>query len=132
MYDELYREFYNSTTGCIYERHGCIIEKDDIVVDIGANIGMFSNVAFERGASKIYSFEPTDVGYTCLLHNKPKNCETFKMAISDRVGLVKITSPRELDPIGASICTDYGKDGVFNYVYSTTVDNLFEMDFSKK
>lgn len=126
MYDELYRSFEDSSTGCIYERHGCIVEKDDIVVDIGANIGMFSNVAFERGASKIFAFEPTDTAYICLLQNKPKNCETFKMAISDRLDLVKISSPRELDPIGASICTDYNNSKVFNHVYSTTLDYLFE------
>jgi FkbM family methyltransferase len=125
MYDELYREYSNGSNGCSYERYGCIIEQGDIVVDIGANIGMFTNVAFEKGASKIFAFEPTDVAYTCLLENKPRNCESFKMAISDKEGFAEIISPRISDPIGASIYGQKDENTVSNFTYITTIDSLF-------
>lgn len=126
MYNELYREYEYNSTGCSYERQGCLLKDGDIVVDVGANVGIFSNVAYERGASKIFSFEPTDIAYACLLQNKPKNCETFKMAISDTEGLFEITSPRAMDPMGASLYKEKDSTTVSNFVYSTTIDRLFE------
>lgn len=132
MYNEMYREFEYNTTGCCYERFGCILEKDDIVVDVGANIGMFSNLAFERGASKIFSFEPTDVAYTCLLRNKPSNCETFKMAISDKESLFDIILPSPMDPMGAGIYKTTNENSTSNKVLSTTIDKLFEFGLFEK
>lgn len=126
MYNEMYREYEYNSTGCSYERGGCLIERGDIVVDIGANIGMFSNLAYERGATQIFAFEPTDLAYTCLLQNKPSNCETFKMAISDKEKLFEIISPREMDPMGAGIYKKKEESSISNYVYSTTIDRLFE------
>lgn len=125
MYAELYNEFNYNETGCSYERYGCMLEKGDIVLDAGANIGMFSNLAYERGASKIFSFEPTSVAYHCLEHNKPDNCHTFKMALSDKMGLVEIKSPRLFDPMGAGIYKDSEQFPVSEYVCSTTIDALF-------
>ena len=37
---------------------GVAVEKDDIVVDIGANTGAFIMLALERGAKKVYACEP--------------------------------------------------------------------------
>lgn len=132
MYNEMYREFNYNDTGCCYERFGCILEKGDIVVDVGANIGMFSNLAFERGASKIFAFEPTDVAYTCLLHNKPKNCETFKLAVSDKESVFNIVYPSLMDPMGAGIYKDKKEDSISDVVMSTSIDRLFEFGLFEK
>lgn len=125
MYSEIYNEYSYNDNGCSYERYGCIIESGDIVVDIGANIGMFSNRAYERGAKEIFSFEPSDVAYRCLLHNKPQSCHTFKMALSDRDGIFTLRSPRVFDPMGAGIYKSAETFPITEYVYATTLDKLF-------
>lgn len=45
------------------------IEHNDVVVDIGANIGFFSLYAASMGASKIYSVEPVPQTFKYLKHN---------------------------------------------------------------
>lgn len=49
------------------------IEQGSIVVDIGANVGMFSLYAAEKGASKIYAIECNDGNYKLLEKNIKKN-----------------------------------------------------------
>ena len=43
-YDFIYNEIYNwefSQTGCIYEMFDCLIKPNDVVVDLGSNVGFF-------------------------------------------------------------------------------------------
>ena len=42
-----------------YDHKKCKIESGDVVVDIGANLGLFSYWGILNGASYVYSFEPT-------------------------------------------------------------------------
>jgi len=69
---------------CIYQRNMCFIKKGDIVLDLGANIGIFSRFASDVGASKIYSFEPIIDNFELLMLNRPDNCEPHRIAISNR------------------------------------------------
>jgi len=50
-----------------------VIEKGSIVIDIGANIGMFSLFAAYMGAEKIFAFEPNKAAYEYLLQNVREN-----------------------------------------------------------
>lgn len=50
----LYEIFFEK----LYDHEHCKIEVGDVVVDIGANIGLFSYYSILGGASKVYSFEP--------------------------------------------------------------------------
>lgn len=88
-YSYLYYEnmdcYNEGAIGNDYEREGCIIEEGDVVVDIGANIGMFVARASLKKAKHIYAFEPYGPTFTCLMLNKPKECHAFNLAISDRV-----------------------------------------------
>lgn len=129
MYNELHFMNDTYTNGCVYERYGCKIEKGDVVVDIGANIGGFSNVAFEKGASKIFSFEPSDLSFTCLLRNKPINCEVFKMAVSDKVEFGYISSPTKNDTMSASLVKNGAESNVCPII---TIDYLFENNILNK
>ena len=43
-----------------YNQFGVKIEEGDIVLDCGANVGIFTDYALELGASKIYSYECDD------------------------------------------------------------------------
>jgi FkbM family methyltransferase len=129
MFNELHFTYDQYTNGCIYERYGCKIEKNDVVVDIGANIGGFANVAFEKGASKVYCFEPSDLSFNCLIRNKPKNCEVFKMAVSDHIGFDVIFSPTKNDTMSATLLS-IGSES--NICPTITIDNLFENNVFKK
>jgi len=45
------------------------IEKNDIVIDVGANIGIFSIFAALSGAKKVYAFEPSKESFDVLCEN---------------------------------------------------------------
>lgn len=123
MFNELHFTFDNFTQGCNYERYGSKIEKGDTVVDIGANVGMFANIAYHKGAKEIFCFEPTDTAFECLVRNKPLNAHLFKSAVGNYDGLTTIALPSTDDTMGASI---YKKDGIVNYAPIVTLDTLFK------
>jgi FkbM family methyltransferase len=69
------------------------IQPDDVVVDLGGNIGAFTTYALSKGASKVYTVEPFPM-YVNFLH---KNLEPFSdkveiipMAISDSNGKTEL------------------------------------------
>ena len=79
-YDEIYIKN-------LYERGDCKINFGDIVVDIGANIGVFTRNAYEKGAKEIYSFEPSkEIFHVLNKNNTFKNIHKFNMAVSDTNG----------------------------------------------
>jgi|694.fasta_scaffold20099_21 FkbM family methyltransferase len=76
--------------GSDYERFGCAIEEGDVVVDIGANIGMFSRRALEGGASRVIAFEPMTDTFSCLLDNSFPQIECHKLAISSKISKLEM------------------------------------------
>lgn len=68
----------------------------NVIIDIGANLGMFSLYAYDK-ASKIYAIEPSVMNFNHLKKNKEDNnlskLEVFNYAIggSNRKGLLKNT-----------------------------------------
>ena len=123
MFNELHFSDDEYTKGCNYERFECKIEKGDVIVDVGANIGMFANVAYHKGAEQIFCFEPSDIAFSCLDRNKPFKTKTFKMAISNYNGMTKISLPSQDDTMGASVNSN---SEFTNYVPVATIDSLFE------
>ena len=85
IYFDMWKNKKVLSNGCIYQRFGCVVEQGDIVLDVGANIGMFANRALYDGASKIICFEPLSVAYKCLIENTYKeNCELYRIGVSDK------------------------------------------------
>lgn len=60
------------------------IARADILIDIGANIGVFSLYAAQSGVERIYAYEPNRSAYNVLLRNISVN------------GLEKTISPKRL------------------------------------
>jgi hypothetical protein len=68
---EVLRAFYDEILyDNEYARFGVEVEPGDVVIDCGANIGIFSRYARDiKGASKVYSFEGQEFWYNSLVEN---------------------------------------------------------------
>lgn len=84
IWHEMFDNHIYDDNGCDYERYGCYIKNDDVVLDIGGNIGVFAHRAELRGASKVISFEPLTPTFNCLLKNAGKKTSVYKMAVGDK------------------------------------------------
>lgn len=71
--------------------------KNDIVVDLGGNYGMFTLYALHKGAGKVYTFEPFEeyVGYIRENTKNFSNVEIMPFAMSNRDGSAKININHE-------------------------------------
>ena len=108
--DYLYQEIFRDEC---YLRHGIRIQDGDTVVDIGANIGLFSLFVLNRfPRARIYAFEPSPIVHELL----KTNCEAygrevhvFQCGISDRSKIARFTF--------------YDKSSVFSGFYSNAVED---------
>jgi len=67
-----------------YEHDNIKVKKDDVVVDLGANIGLFSLYSIMNGASKVYSVEASNNTFKSLYENvKNFNIKPLNAAISE-------------------------------------------------
>lgn len=90
----IYHEIYNLKD---YHRVGEVeINQGDVVVDLGGNIGVFTRYAYQRGASKIVTFEPDRRYFEILKKNSPKNAILFNGAIGDSLGKMTLTESPHL------------------------------------
>lgn len=90
-------------------KNNCVIKDNDIVYDLGANIGVFSLYCSNFNVKKIYAFEPHPEVLPFITYNLykyGKNVKIFNKAISDKFETVKFDN-REFT-VGSSI-TENGK-----------------------
>lgn len=74
-YDFFCKEIYGfeySETNCIYEMRGVSIEPNDVVVDLGANVGLFTNYAALK-CKKVIAVEGGIQQFSCLVKNTYEN-----------------------------------------------------------
>ncbi len=116
-----------------YEYNDVYLGDKDIVLDLGANVGMFSAFASAKGC-KVYAFEPTKdtiaryLNITSLLN---PNIEIVNMAVSDKS---HIQVPFSIDTEN-SACNGITEisDNVFGHnEKSTTVETITIDDFVKE
>lgn len=90
--DYLYQEIFEHEC---YLKHGIRLPDGATVVDIGANIGLFSLFVMSRCRNpKIYAFEPVPVVYDLLKANCDvygSNAQAFNLGVSDRQGAATLT-----------------------------------------
>ena len=119
-------------TGSDYERLGCTINPGDIVVDIGANIGMFSRWAHLRGASRIISFEPVSLTFSCLIDNLNGIAECHKVAVGPKTSSVEMFMPDRNEKFyhlgGGTMYAEEGKSYAKKEIcISMSISELFEI-----
>lgn len=74
----VYQEIFNERC---YDYQCCYVEKGDVVIDIGANLGLFSRYAFEKGASRIYAIEAEKLNFECLNRNCVNISTNFRYCV---------------------------------------------------
>ena len=125
--DYLYREVFQLQA---YIRHGITINDGDCILDVGANIGLFTLFAQQvaRG-TKIYSFEPTPLTFQTLSNNirlYGSHVKLFNFGISDADKQATFTFfPRFSFLTGAYADPEIEKEVVKSYVISQQqADNI--------
>lgn len=82
---------------------GLLTKPGDVVLDIGANFGLFTRFLSESvgDRGRVYAFEPTEDMYVVLAHNCTslglKNVRSFRTALSDRCGSSHMHIPQRED-----------------------------------
>ena len=88
----LYKEIFLDQT---YLKHGIEINEDACVIDVGANIGMFTMFVLHNAPNAtIYCFEPSPPAYEALALNASlygKNVVPFNIGLSDKDGEAQFT-----------------------------------------
>ena len=91
----------------IYKKFLIDVEEDDIVVDIGSNVGAFIKYANDKKAKIIYSCEPNpDCIKIIQKYNAINNVILNNYAISDKNGFSELEIPFDSDTSGCSIITE--------------------------
>jgi len=125
-----------------YESDSIRILPDDVVIDCGANIGLFSAAASYKGAT-VYAFEPSDAtidSYTSKTAKFNPNIHICKYALFNKCGVMEFTCDDD-ENIGAShlssLNTDKTAQSQIQMVQAITLDefvndnNISKVDFIK-
>ena len=119
----------------LYVKSHCKINNGDIVVDIGANVGFFSYFAICKGASKVYSFEPSKKSVETLKSNfNFPNLIVEESAVTKSNGEVTFYYD-ELSSIGSSLYNPELGNGVVckstNLNYYVVQNNIPKINYLK-
>lgn len=99
------------------------INDGDIVVDLGANVGIFNRWAYSQGASKVISFEPDKRYFKLLTLNADPRTILFNAAVSDKIGETSIYESNHLG--GSNIFGDLHESKSYK-VRTYSLNHLFE------
>lgn len=119
MASEQEREIYGAQSGAL--RAG------DIVLDAGANIGMFTRYALSRGAAKVVAIEPNPELVECLRRNFASEIAAgsvvvYPKGLWDRDAELKLTTADTLSSTANSVAIERSSSGVV--VPLTTMDKM--------
>jgi len=92
-----------------------VISEDDVVYDLGANVGVFTMWALSANAKQIYSFEPTNYLIPSLyetFHQHHPRVVIFDKAITGRHEIKQFNMGRH--SVGNSLYTDLGNPNAVN------------------
>jgi FkbM family methyltransferase len=91
--DEIYSVFWEIFLNDEYNKEeNCSINKNDVVLDIGGNYGLFALYSLSKGASKVYSVEPVKNGFDSITKlSKQLPIVPINKAITTNGDLVQMT-----------------------------------------
>ena len=104
---DLYAEIF---THRVYGRTGVEIEDNDLIFDVGANIGLFSLWARSRNKTcRLRCFEPSADTYAALRYNVV-GASCIRAAVSDHCGTVSLTHYPRLPELSTIRPGDFKKE----------------------
>lgn len=116
----------------VYGVENADICENDTVIDVGANVGMFSIYVNKRFGCKVIAFEPLKENYenfkrNILLNNlNPNDFEIYNLAVTDKDGDYVKIGKQEWNLGGSSI---YYKNNVNSeFVHTTTLKRFITSD----
>jgi FkbM family methyltransferase len=110
-----------------YEQEHTELERDDVVFDCGANIGLFTNLAVQKGC-KVYAFEPMPDAISYLQELKDSHGEQMEIcpyALADKCGKASF-HVQNFDLLGASMLENNNTIDKDYEVEVTTIDTFVE------
>lgn len=111
QWHEMFDNHVYDDNGCDYERYGCYIKENDVVLDLGGNIGIFAHRAELRGASKVISFEPITPTFNCLIKNIGTKTLVYKMGVGSKNGWMNFKIHTDFTNIGGASSIDKWTNG---------------------
>jgi FkbM family methyltransferase len=122
-----YEQFF---TDKIYDSFLNNIESLETAIDVGANIGLFTDLLLDRDCKKILSVEINNVAISTFenLHNNNSEVKLITEAISDEIGQLEIFEDPQ-NSLVSSISQNHTTNLISKKIInSTTLDQLFESE----
>jgi FkbM family methyltransferase len=117
----------------MYKNFSIDVEEDDVVVDIGSNVGAFIKYANDKKAKIIYSCEPNPACIKIIeKHYALNNVVLNKYAISDKNGISELEIPFNSDTSGCSKITEANIKNTFTDVKTIQIKTITFKDFIEK
>jgi FkbM family methyltransferase len=145
------KHFYHDIfDGKVYERNGIVIGADDVIFDVGANVGLFSLYASGRGErTQLYAFEPAPPVFALLQKNLASlgaRAQLFNVGVSDQAGQLELTYyplstgmssfhadvADEQAVLGAIIANQFAQSELGGAEATTATEELLELRFTKR
>jgi len=106
----------------------CHVKAGDVVFDVGAHFGFFSYYAVQRGAKKVYAFEPNPYVFEILKKNAEmwsEKIKPYQLALSSKNGEVELFIPDdELSGVSTILQNRQNKYKKSVKVKTTTIDEF--------
>ena len=117
----------------MYKNFSIDVEEDDVVVDIGSNVGAFIKYANDKKAKIIYSCEPNPACIKIIeKHYALNNVILNKYAISDKNGISELEIPFNSDTSGCSKITEANIKNTFTDVKTIQIKTITFKNFIEK
>jgi FkbM family methyltransferase len=128
-FDPLFVNYEQFFTDKIYEKFFEQINKLESVIDIGANVGLFTELVLRKGVNKVKSIEINDVAIDIfkVLHSNNENVELITNAVSKGDGEIEIF----IDPENSLVSSIFSNH-TSNLINSKTIKTIGLNDLVKE
>jgi FkbM family methyltransferase len=132
-YDVDFCSYFEIFEQKIYNDFSIDVEEDDIVVDIGSNVGAFIKYANDKKARIIYSCEPNPACIKIIQkYHDLNNVILNNYAISDKNGFSELEIPFNSDTSACSKITEANIKNSFTDIKIIPVETITFKDFIQK